>query len=135
MARRTARVVNKLPEFVGTTKHRAARTLLQILIRGGSEVAPLVPIETSTLINSQYREINLRGEAIVGRLGFTAEYALAVHESAGKWVGLNKPRPKVNGHDRGVYWGPHDGQPKFLALAFQRAADDIDGIVKRGMKA
>lgn len=129
-----ARIVNKLPEFVLDAKQRAARTLTQVLIRLGSEVAPLVPIETSTLINSQYRSVQMRGSALVGRIGFTAEYALAVHESAGKWRGLNKPRPKVNGKDRGVYWGPHDGQPDYLALAGKRAQPDIDGIVKKGMR-
>jgi len=129
------RIVNNLPEFVASTQQRAARVLTQVLIRIGSEVAPLVPIATSTLINSQYRHVEMRGSALVGRIGFTAEYALAVHESAGKWRGLGKPRPKVNGRDRGFYWGPNDGQPEYLAEAGRRAAPDVVGIIARGIKA
>ncbi|MDT7834960.1 hypothetical protein [Aquabacterium sp. OR-4] len=131
---RRVRIVNNLPEFVATTQQRAVRNLTSVLVRIGSEVAPLVPIETSTLINSQYRHIDMQGSALVGRIGFTAEYALAVHEAAGKWRGLGIPRPRVNGKDRGYYWGPNDGQPQFLAVAGERAASDVASIIKRGMR-
>jgi hypothetical protein len=134
MANKRARVVNHLPQFVATAQQRAAHTLTSVLVRIGSEVAPLVPIATSTLINSQYRDVQMRGAALVGRIGFTAEYALAVHESAGKWRGLGKPRPKRNGHDAGFYWGPNDGQPQYLAIAGERAAQDVASIIKRGMR-
>ena len=130
MAKRT-RIINQLPQFVATTQQRAASTLTQVLVRIGSEVAPLVPIETSTLINSQYRNVQLRGAALVGRIGFTAEYALAVHESAGKWRGLQKPRQS----GRGYYWGPNDGQPDYLAEAGRRAAADVAGLIKKGLHA
>lgn len=132
---RRTRIVNNLPEFVATTQQRAARTLTAVLVRIGSEVAPLVPIDTSTLINSQYRNVQMRGAALVGRIGFTAEYALAVHESAGKWRGLNKPRPKRNGRSAGFYWGPNDGQPKFLAIAGERAAPDVASLIMKGLRA
>lgn len=125
------RIVNHLPQFVATTQQRAARTLTAVLVRIGSEVAPLLPIDTSTLINSQYRNVQMRGSALVGRIGFTAEYALAVHESAGKWRGLNKPRQS----GRGFYWGPNDGQPKFLAIAGERAAPDVASLIKKGLRA
>lgn len=133
MAKRT-RIVNRLPQFVATTQQRAVRTLTAALVRIGSEVAPLVPIETSTLINSQYRHVQMQGAALIGRIGFTAEYALAVHESAGKWRGLGIPRPKRNGKDRGFYWGPNDGQPQYLAVAGQRAAADVANIITRGLR-
>ena len=133
MAKRT-RIVNKLPQFVATTQQRAVRTLTAALVRIGSEVAPLVPIDTSTLINSQYRHVQMQGAALIGRIGFTAEYALAVHESAGKWRGLGIPRPKRNGKDRGFYWGPNDGQPQYLAVAGQRAAADLANIITRGLR-
>ena len=125
------RIVNHLPQFVATTQQRAARTLTAVLVRIGSEVAPLLPIDTSTLINSQYRNVQMRGSALVGSIGFTAEYALAVHESAGKWRGLNKPRQS----GRGFYWGPNDGQPKFLAIAGERAAPDVASLIKKGLRA
>lgn len=134
-AAKRPRIVNRLPAFVAATQPRAVRVLTQVLLRIGSEVAPLVPIATSTLINSQYRDVQMRGTALVGRIGFTAEYALAVHESAGKWRGQGIRRPKDNGKDRGFYWGPNDGQPQYLAVAGERAAADVASIITRGMRA
>lgn len=132
--RKRARIVNNLPQFVATAEQRAARTLTAVLVRISSEVAPLVPIATSTLINSQYRDVQMRAGTLTGRIGFTAEYALAVHEAAGNWRGLGIRRPKDNGKDRGFYWGPNDGQPQFLAVAGERAAADVASIIKRGMR-
>ncbi|MDT7836632.1 hypothetical protein [Aquabacterium sp. OR-4] len=117
--------MNKLPEFIGKIERQKVAALRSCLSAISGEVAALVPIATSTLINSQYAEVSMRGTALVGRIGFTAEYALAVHEAAGKWVGLNKPRPKRNGRDAGFYWGPNDGQPGFLTEAAERAAPAI----------
>lgn len=120
-SRRRTRIVNKLPQFIGKVERQKVMAVRGCLSAISSEVAALVPIATSTLINSQYAHVSASGTMLVGRIGFTAEYALAVHEAAGKWRGLNKPRPKVNGKDRGVYWGPNEGQPGFLTEAVERA--------------
>ena len=131
-AQRPPRVVNRLPQFITQAEAKGARALTAALIRGGSEVAPLIPIDTSNLINSQYREVTKEGTRIIGRLGFTAEYALAVHEASGKLKG--QPRPKRNGRPNGVFWGPHDGRPRFLPLAFERARGDITAILRGALK-
>lgn len=79
-----ARVVNKLPQFVNAVEKKAARGMVQGLILGASEASVLTPIDTSTLLNSQYRSIEKQGTKIVGSVGYTAEYAAAVHDPDNK---------------------------------------------------
>jgi hypothetical protein len=122
------RITNKLPQFISAVETKAARVVTRALVRGGSEIPANIPVDTSHLLNSMYRVVNKNGTAIVGTLGFTAAYALALTKMPGKLKGL--PRPK----GRGRYWGPHDGQPDFLVRAFKRAKPDIDSYVKEGMK-
>ena len=40
----------------------------------------MTPIDTSTLLNSQYRRLDKEGSKIVGTVGYTAEYAADVHD-------------------------------------------------------
>ena len=75
------RVVNKLPQFIADRQARAARAMTQALVLGASEASVLTPIDTSTLLNSQFRAVERKGDAIVGTVGYTAAYALAVHDS------------------------------------------------------
>ncbi len=44
----------------------------------------LHPIDTSTLINSQFREIMANGTRVTGRVGYSANYAVYVHDPAVK---------------------------------------------------
>lgn len=74
------RIVNRLPQFVDATQQRAARAMAQALILGASEASVLTPIDTSTLLNSQYRRVDVDGEQIVGTVGYTAAYAMPVHD-------------------------------------------------------
>jgi hypothetical protein len=76
----TTRIVNKLPQFSHKVQERAARGMTQALILGASEASVLTPIDTSTLLNSQFRRVEKDGERIVGTVGYTASYALAVHD-------------------------------------------------------
>lgn len=75
-----ARLVNNLPAFVSTTQQRAVRGMTQAMVLGASEAAALTPIDTSNLLNSQYRDVQQVGEQIRGRVGYTADYAAAVHD-------------------------------------------------------
>ena len=74
------RIVNRLPQFTDRVQRRGARGLVQALILGASEASVLTPIDTSNLLNSQYRRVEKDGERIVGTCGYTAEYALPVHD-------------------------------------------------------
>ncbi|MGL4725620.1 MAG: HK97 gp10 family phage protein [Scandinavium sp.] len=59
---------------------KVVRALQSALIIGGSQAALYTPIDTSTLINSQYREIEVNGTRVTGRVGYTANYAIFVHD-------------------------------------------------------
>ena len=49
------RMTNRLPQFIGQAEQKAARAMTQALILGASEASVMTPIDTSTLLNSQYR--------------------------------------------------------------------------------
>ena len=135
------RIINRLPQFVDAMEIKAQRGMTQALILGASEATSMTPIDTSTLINSQFKDVRKEGVAIVGTVGYTAEYALAVHEASGKLKG--QPRADFGttsagvsfggGSGRGNYWDP-DAEPKFLAKGFENAADNIHRVLTGAIK-
>lgn len=94
-----------------------------------TESATMTPIETSTLINSQFDTVEINGTRITGRVGYSARYALYVHNAPGKLLGLNRPRPS----GKGVYWGPH-AEPQFLLKAGTKTKELVDRIIRQEMK-
>lgn len=62
------------------TGRKVARAIQSALIIGSSQAALYTPIDTSTLINSQFREIMIKGVLVTGRVGYSANYALSVHD-------------------------------------------------------
>lgn len=74
------RLTNRLPQFIGQVEQKAARAMAQALILGASEASVMTPVDTSTLLNSQYRKVDKDGTKIVGTVGYTAEYAKYVHD-------------------------------------------------------
>src|SRR5690606_34836576 len=78
-----------------------------------------------------YRDIKPVGNGFRARLGFTANYAAAVHAMPGKLKG--QPRDS-NDPSRGDFWDP-DAEPEFLTKAFERdGRADINATFKRYMK-
>lgn len=59
---------------------RAIRAVQAAMLIGGAQAALYTPIDTSTLLNSQYRELGLNGTRITGRIGYSANYAVYVHD-------------------------------------------------------
>lgn len=59
---------------------RIVRALTSAMIIGSSQAAIYTPIDTSYLLNSQFREIVVNGARITGRVGYTARYAAYVHD-------------------------------------------------------
>jgi len=131
MARRRAKIVNRLPEFVTRVEQRAAKGITAAIVLGASEAAAITPRDTSTLINSQFKMVRKVGTRIVGTVGYLAEYALRVHEAKGTLAG--QPRPKRDGKAHGNYWGP-SGEPEFLRKGFERAAPEILAAIKRALR-
>jgi hypothetical protein len=104
------------------------RTVTEVLIIGAGYASTLTPVDTSTLINSQYRRVENGPNGVRGMVGYTAAYAAAVNAAQGTLAG--QPRPG----NRGTYWAP-GGEPDFLRKGFERdGKSDIDAAVRRGMK-
>lgn len=122
-----AKITNNLPKFHDDVMKRGARGMLQALILGASEAVAVTPRETSALINSQFRKVDIDGTKIVGTVGYTAEYALAVHEAKGALKG--QPRPSGKGN----FWDP-SGETHFLRIGFERAEPNIRDVLSGAIR-
>ena len=70
-----------LDRLIGDIQGRkAVRAITKALIIGASQAALYTPIDTSTLINSKFRDINVNGTRLTGRVGYSANYAMYVHD-------------------------------------------------------
>jgi hypothetical protein len=143
-------VVRKLNKFIDDTQgKKAARATYAALSVVGVDAAAITPVDTSTLINSQFKDMDISSGGVVGRLGYTAEYAEAVHNASGKLkgqpradfgmtsnrssVGPQKPKAFGGGTGKGNYWDPH-GEPQFLVKALEKNKDTIKDIYKKELK-
>ena len=117
---RTSQIVDKI---IATKAVRALKSATYII---RTESATLTPIDTSTLINSQFDTVEVSGTRITGKVGYSAKYALYVHNASGKLAG----KPRSNGN--GTYWSP-GGEPQFLTKAAQRTKDLVDSVIKKEM--
>lgn len=112
-----ARVVNRMPAFVDRVQARAARSMTQALVLGASEAAAMTPIDTSALINSQYRDVRREGDKIVGTCGYTVDYAAAVHDPD------NPQRFRLSSAEK-----------EFLRKGFERAEPNIRAVITGAIK-
>ncbi|KOR02499.1 hypothetical protein [Pluralibacter gergoviae] len=117
-----------LSRIVGDIKGRkVVRAIKSALLIVAPEAAAMTPIgATSVLINSQFQEVMVNGTRITGRIGYSANYAIYVHEAKGTLKG--KPRPVKQGG--GNYWDP-SGEPKFLEKAGERRKSDVEAVVRK----
>lgn len=100
----------------------------EILIIGEGYAAALTPVDTSNLINSGFRTVTNTATGAVGVVGYTADYAAAVHGMSGKLKG----EPRASG--KGDYWSPA-GEPGFLKKGFERdGKTEIEAHIKRRYK-
>ncbi|OYQ41098.1 hypothetical protein CHU94_08285 [Rhodoferax sp. TH121] len=111
------RVTNNLPKFAGKVQIQAARGMTQALILGASEASALTPIDTSTLLNSQFRNVDKQGGRIVGTVGYTASYAVPVHDPENP---QNFRRPSAT--------------KEFLRKGFERAEPNITAVITGAIK-
>jgi hypothetical protein len=111
------RVVNLMPRFIDSRQRKAAAGMSKALILGASEASVLTPIDTSTLLNSQYRKVEAEGSRIVGTVGYTAEYALPVHDPDNKQTFRRASAEK-----------------EFLKRGFETAEPNIRAVIKGSIK-
>lgn len=107
-----------LDRLIGDIRGRkVVRAIQSALLIGGSQAALYTPIDTSTLLNSQYREISINGTRVTGRVGYSANYAVYVHD------------PKVPQTFRRA-----TAQKEFLTKGFGDTKAQIDRAVKKEMQ-
>lgn len=103
---------------------RTEKAVYTVLSQGAAVSDTMTPIDTGTLINSRYApQISQKPGRTVGRVGYTAAYAGAVHAAPGVMKGL--PRPG----SRGNYWDPN-AAPGFLEKGFEKIKPSIPAILK-----
>lgn len=125
---------------------KVVRAIQSALVIVGAQAAIYTPVDTSTLLNSQFREIMVNGTRITGRVGYSANYAAYVHAMPGKLKGQprthfgktsnrsefgpQKPKEFGGGTGTGNYWDPH-GEPQFLTKAGKETRDQIDAVMRK----
>lgn len=112
--KQVARKVNRAIDNIQDRK--VVRALTSAMIIGASQAAIYTPIDTSYLINSQFREIVVNGTRITGRVGYTANYAAYVHDPS---IPQNFRRPTA--------------QKEFLTKGFEDERELIDRTIAREM--
>lgn len=111
----------KVQEIDGQRTDKAVYTVLS---QGAEMAAKMTPVDTSTLINSQYApQISQQSGKTTGHVGYTASYAGALHDAPGTLKGQDRPG------NRGKYWDP-DGEPGFLEKGFEEIKPSIPAILK-----
>ena len=93
---------------------KVVRALQSAMIIGSSQAALYTPIDTSTLLNSQYRELVTNGTRVTGRVGYTASYAVFVHD------------PNVSQTFRRA-----TAQKEFLTKGFEDTRSQIDAVMRK----
>lgn len=78
--KQVSRNVNRAIDNIQDRK--VIRALTRAMIHGLESAAGYTPIDTSVLLNSQFREIIVNGVRVTGRAGYSANYAAYVHDSS-----------------------------------------------------
>lgn len=107
-----------LTKLIGDIQGRkAVRAIYKALYIGGAQASLYTPIDTSTLINSQFRDVNVSGKMLTGRVGYSANYAVYVHD----------PSVKQN-------FRRSTARKEFLKLGFEESRSQIDKTIADEMK-
>lgn len=107
-----------LSKLIGDIQGRkAVRAIYKALYIGGAQASLYTPIDTSTLINSQFRDVNVSGKILTGRVGYSANYAVYVHDPSVK----QKFRRST-------------ARKEFLKLGFEESRSQIDKAIADEMK-
>ena len=113
--RGTARVERNIDRILNDIQGRKViRALQSAMILGAARAALYTPIDTSALLNSQFREIVTDGAVITGRVGYSTNYAVYVHYPA------NPQRFRRS-----------TAKKEFLTLGFEEERSAIDDVVRK----
>lgn len=96
---------------------KVVRAVQSALLIGGAQAALYTPIDTSTLLNSQFREIDTNGARVTGRVGYSANYAVYVHDP-------NVPQTFRRATAR----------KEFLTKGFEDTREQIDAVMRKELQ-
>lgn len=96
---------------------KVVRAVYKALFIGSGQASLYTPIATSALINSQFRRVSSQGTIVTGKVGYSTNYAVYVHD------------PKVKQKFR-----RSTAKKEFLKLGFEDPIDQIDKAVADEMK-
>lgn len=113
-------VLKNLNREVAGIEDRGMDGLMAAGLYVQGEAQKLAPVDTGNLRASAYTR--KAGEAV--EIGFTAAYAIFVHENLQQKL---KGEPRRSGTKKGTYW--ESGEPKFLEKPL-RETDKILGIIQ-----
>ena len=119
------RKLDKLSEDITNTSLNKALYIAASVGAGYSVM--MTPMDTSNLVNSIYIKVGKGINKSHVVVGYTANYAAAVHGKKGTLKG--KPRSNGNGN----YWDPA-GEPHFLSKAFDDNLAEVYAAFNRAMK-
>lgn len=121
------------------------RAVTKVLIQVEANTAPMVPIDTSALINSMYRYVRQDGNGWRGDVGFGARYAEWVHDMPGTLKGQpredfgvtsnrsefgpQRPTAFGGGTGQGNYWDPN-AEPRFLEKGIEKTIPELRTILR-----
>lgn len=113
-----AEVSANINALVGNiTGRKVTRAIQAAMLIGGAQATLFTPIDTSTLINSQFREITVNGTRVTGRVGYSANYAVFVHDTKVKQTFRRATARK-----------------EFLTLGFEESRDEIEAVMHQEMR-
>jgi len=134
-------VLRNLNKEISGVKRRCKGSLrtATLLVRRTSQLK--TPVDTGNLKASAFSEVYQDGEMIWGGVGYTASYALWVHEATGKLAGLPRGGGKVKKGKRkgqpkhGFFWDPQgQAEPQFLRNALIENHYKIVNLIVNGAK-
>ncbi|WP_313020996.1 HK97 gp10 family phage protein [Atlantibacter hermannii] len=110
--RQVSRNINRV---IDNIQHRkVARAIYSALNIGALQATDYTPVDTSVLINSQFRELVVNGTRMTGRVGYSANYAAYVHD------------PSIPQNFRLAR-----AKKEFLTKGFEEKQTEIDAAVAR----
>jgi hypothetical protein len=117
VAGKRVRITNRLPAFTAEVERKATVAVTKMVVTGAAHASLFTPIDTSNLLNSQFKRIFQRGTKVIGIVGYTANYAAPVHAPSVKQTFRRATAKK-----------------EFLRLGFEESQDQLRSIVQQEMK-
>lgn len=104
--------VNKgIDKFSANTNKKIGRAIYSAATTGAGISKTITPNDSANLINSQFIDVKKMVSGWSAKIGYTANYAAAVHEKTGVLLGNQN------------HWQPN-AEPQFLSKAFDGANGD-----------